>query len=564
MSLELPKDELNEQEAVAEESAAAPAADAAAQTEEASEPADPFSAFANPEVRTKENLEGDKRKKKRILLFSLIGVFALLAALIVLLIFVFPKEEDPNDTTETVDTSVVLFDKTTSDADTAITSAVFKNENGTVEIVNKDGVLYAKGYEGLPVHATNMGDLETLLTKMTAVDDIGEIDAPAEFGLDTPQTVATITYHDGSKKILEIGDMSPDQAGCYMREQGSNHVYILGIDDVAILLQSSLDYVSTAVFTEPTVESSDEGETDVVLREMTLGGSVRKDNGFTFRLVTSDDSDAYIYYTYIITEPFLKGSNSAYDTELGAFTSLSAEAVAAVHPSAEDLKTYGLDDPYSTLTFTLAKRTTISSETEDGNTVSATTHEDIKQHTLRLSKADSDYYYAMIDDVPIIYLVSADSIAFAAMQYDDFADTLLFLEDITQISTFKVTLPEKETVFQLTHNPSISDTEKNMTVTANGNTYDTMDFRYLVNDFMDIKRYSSLTQDVEGLPLKMEIAITRLEETEPVLTVKFYEVSSNLYAAVLSHGERYQVKASDVNFVIEQYENYLKGETVLR
>ena len=173
------------------------------------------------------------------------------------------------------------------------------------------------------------------------------------------------------------------------------------------------------------------------------------------------------------------------------------------------------------------------------------------------------YYYVRIDDNPIVYLVAADNLPFAEMQYDDFADTLLFLEDITDMGSFRVTLPEKETVFQLAHDDSSMDSSKNLTVTADGKTYDTMNFRYLIQNFMNITRYGSLTKDVNTLEQKMEIAITRRDKTEPVLTVKFYEISSSQYAVVLSNGEKYQVKASDVKNAITQYENYLAGKTVL-
>lgn len=525
----------------------------------------PLFSFLKPSLRTKEEIDGDTKKKKRIILISLIAAFAVLATVLVLLLFVFPKE-DEDDYEPYTDTSVTLFDKTDSSVKCTIKSVLVQTEKSSVEIYNKDDVLVVKGYEDLTMHALNMGDLETLLTKMVAADDIGEVSNLKEYGLNKPQLTATVVYHDNSEKVFEIGDATPDQKGCYMHEQGSKHVYILDMDSIAVLSQNALDYISTTVFSKPDIEEDDDknGESDVVLRKMTLSGSMRKDKNFTFRLVTSEDSDSYIYYNYIITEPYLKGANSSYDTELGAFTSLSATGVVKTHPTAADLKEYGLDNPYSLLTFTLAKRTTTSTENSSGDTVSETTHEDLVEHTLRLSKADNDNYYCTIDEKPIVYLVAATDITFAEMEYDDFADTLLFLEDITKMGKFELTMDGKVTTFQLTHIPSIDDNEKNMTVKVDGKTYDTMDFRYLINNFMDISRYTSLKKDVSDLPVKMEFSIYHTGENTPALTVKFHETSGNLCAAVLSNGEKYQVKTSDVEFVIQQCENYLNGKTVLR
>ena len=80
---------------------------------------------------------------------------------------------------------------------------------------------------------------------------------------------------------------------------------------------------------------------------------------------------------------------------------------------------------------------------------------------------------------------------------------------------------------------------------------------------MEIKRYSALTKSTDGQPLKLTLAITRSGEKKPILTIKFYEMSSNLYAAVLDNGEKYQVKASEVKNAITQYENLLNGKTVI-
>ncbi len=552
MSVELPENEKNLSEETPENV-----------TETAEErPADPFAAFENPEFRTKEDLEGSKKRKKTILLISLISAFVVLATLIVLLVFVFPKaEEEPVD--PTVNTTVTLFDKSTSEVDCAITSATIKFGETTVEFVNIDDALFVKGYEKFEMHPLNMGDLVDALTVCTLSKDLGDMTEMSQFGFDKPQATVTVTFRDGTTKAFEVGDMTPDQSGCYFREKDGVRVYIQPLETTAILLQPPLDYVSTTVMAEPEFKAPAEGETEVVLRKVALSGSVRKDAPFSFRLVTSDDSDTYIYYSYIITEPFVKGANSSFDTALNAFSSIEAKSVVNVAPTAADLAAYGFTNPYSVAEFTLSARTSVTMEATDGNTVSNVTYNDLEKHTVTIGSKNDTYYYVRIDDNPIIYLVAADQLPFAEMKYSDFADKLLFLEDIAEMGQFRVTLPGKETVFNLAHDDTSMDTSKNLTVTANGKTYDTMGFRYLIQNFMNISRYGDLRTDVSGLEKKLEIAITRREKTTPVLTATFYEVSSSQYAVILSNGEKYQVKASDAKNAITQYENYLAGKTVL-
>ncbi len=527
---------------------------------------DPFAAFEKPEFRTQDDVELTKKKKKRILIISLISAFVVLVTAVVLLVFVFPDmTEEPS--LELPDTTVVLYDKTNTAIDTSIKSATIKNTDNTVEIVNIEDQLFVKGMESVQMHSINLGDLEDAMTTCTLMDDLGEVEDLSQYGFDKPKSVVTITFYDDTVKSFEIGDMTPDQNGAYFREKDSKHLYIMETEVVAIFLQKPLDYVSTTVLAEPKIPSgtatSTDATTEVVLRRMSLSGSIRKDKEFSFRLVTSEDSEAYIYYTYIITEPLTKGANSAYNTALNGMTSINAEAVVSLNPTAEELKTYGFDNPLSVSTFTLASRTTTNTVDKDGNTVANTVYKDLESHTVTIGKATQDYYYTVIDDNPIIYLVQADELPFATLQYDDMVDTLLFLEDITNMQSVNIGRGDKTTTFKLEHDDNSMDTSKNLKVTIDGKEYDSMDFRYLLQVFMEVKRYKDLTTDVSGLPVKAQFSITRRGETQPVVSAKFYQVSSSTYAVVFEHGERYLVRSSQLENALQQYDNYLAGKEVM-
>lgn len=65
------------------------------------------------------------------------------------------------------------------------------------------------------------------------------------------------------------------------------------------------------------------------------------------------------------------------------------------YPTAEDLKRYGLDDPYSTAVFTLAVETTETSETSGES--AKTSYYNIQKHTIQLgNKNDNGEYYALV------------------------------------------------------------------------------------------------------------------------------------------------------------------------
>lgn len=147
---------------------------------------------------------------------------------------------------------------------------------------------------------------------------------------------------------------------------------------------------------------------------------------------------------YVITKPYFRAANSssAVVTALGTYTSVTASGVEKPYPTAEDLKRYGLDDPYSTAVFTLAVETTETSETSGES--AKTSYYNIQKHTIQLgNKNDNGEYYALVYNedqrIPVVYLFSASSVAWAEAQYDDVAETLLFLRNIDSLSNVILT-----------------------------------------------------------------------------------------------------------------------------
>ncbi len=532
-------------------------------TAEAVNNEDPFAAFAEPQARSREDITLSPKKKKKILLFSLIGAFVLLATLIVLLVFVFPADDQPQTPlTDPTTPTITVLDKTSETEEVVISSAkLTHSDNITVEFVKVDGELFVKGYEDLPAHETNTTDLVAVLSAFTATRELGELENDAEYGFDKPTVTGTVSYLDNSTFSFEIGAKVPDGTGYYFREKGTKKTYIFPLANAETMLLKPLEYISTTVFTGPTADNSSTSE--VVLRDMALSGQVRAGNEFSFRLVTSKDNEKYLYYTYIMTKPYTKGVDSGYTSDLAAFTSLEALSVAAVRPTAAQLSEFGLKNPYSVADFTLAVRSNTTVEGGSGETDTVTTYSKLTTHQVRLGNKVGSSYYVMIDHQPIVYLVAEDALPFATLKFNDLAASTLFLENITELQKVEVGVSGKITTFTLTHNPEDTSTKTNMTVTANGKTYDTMDFRYLMNVFMDIDWHSSLSKDVGNAPERFSLSLTKTGETKPVFSAKFYQLSGSLYAAVINNGEKYQVRASDVENAITQFNNYMNGKTVL-
>ena len=108
---------------------------------------------------------------------------------------------------------------------------------------------------------------------------------------------------------------------------------------------------------------------------------------------------------------------------------LSLYAIRAVkaHPTAAQLKEYGLDKPYSTAEITLCGAVLkVHRRRQDNRHFYNTT-----KHTVKLGKKDDEgNYYALVNDINAIYLVAPSSVPWAELKYDDIASEMLFLRDI--------------------------------------------------------------------------------------------------------------------------------------
>lgn len=100
----------------------------------------------------------------------------------------------------------------------------------------------------------------------------------------------------------------------------------------------------------------------------------------------------------------------------------------------------------------------------------------------------------------MVYLFSASSVAWAEAQYDDVAETLLFLRNIDSLSNVILTAGGRETDFALEHFPDASEKDDQMKVTADGQQYDTDNFRNLYQVLMSIYRKGAAPAEPAGDP----------------------------------------------------------------
>ena len=503
-------------------------------------------------------------KQVRTLIIAGVAVLVLVGLLLGLL-FLLPGDSEEEESSSSSSTTITILDKSADENGESISEpvskAVFRQGDASYTVSpDEDGQMRVEGFDDLPVNTSALTAMSNNLAKMTATKKVADSsENEADFGLDEPQATAEITYADGTVVTAELGDETPMKDGHYFRLSTSEAIYIVDSGLSSRMLDKAEAYIGTSLIAAPTArEDDDSGQAAVY--GMNLSGTVRADKPFSFRVFEEGDPENLKTFGYVITSPNLYGVNQNEDVQnlFAGATSLSAMEAEKAHPTADDLKEYGLDDPYSVCELTLA----IQSNSTDEEDSSAVVYYNKTKHTIRLGKKNDDgYYYALVDDYNAVFLVSATSVPWAEAQYTDMMSKFLFMNNIVDVSSISVMADGKETTFELTHFPDETDNDKKLTVTVDGKAYSTSDFRSLYQVFMQVNRYGETDETPSGEP-DVTFTLRLSDEDESPLTARFYKQSANVYICAIEGGDTYTVKGSDVTNMLKQVENYLAGKEV--
>ena len=389
---------------------------------------------------------------------------------------------------------------------------------------------------------------------------------PADFGFGEANTTVSAAYSDGSSFAFEIGDLSPSGEGYYVRETGKNAIYLMDPTFCETVACESKQYIDRYPVTAPTAEESTD---TVVVRDVTLTGSVRRQTiYFQVTEEPEDPEETLVISGYAIQKPYFHAvdSNCAL-ISYGTFSGLTASDIVALRPTAADLTTYGLSTPYSVCTVNLSLKRTTETTNEDGETDSEISYHSTFNYTVKLGDTDEDgnYYgvvYAEGKLIPVVYLFEPSAVsAWVEAQYEDVADDMLYFQHITNLTSISITDNGDAKTFSLAHNPDEEDTDKNLTVTADGKTYSTPDFRTLYSSLLSLYRVGATNETPAGAPI-LTIQFTPMKQHGLATAIRIYEYTAGYCIAVHNSGEKHLLNARDVQKLQNDYQKFLAGESI--
>lgn len=446
------------------------------------------------------------KKVKSLILAAIILV--VLGGILTLLLLL-PNDSDTADGSSadatSSDTSIVLIDKEQKD----VKNINIKTEKESYDIASvgdeKWEIAALKGFDQLDTMYTSAA---TAAADISATKILFEKQENlAEYGLEKPATVVTVTYTDGTVFQMNLGSETPDGDGRYMTVEGKDPIYIYDSYSASSFEKKAYDYLDTTILnlgtedtssTSSSATSSGEAEEEVIIERFEIQ---RKDldKPLIFQKLdnSTDDSSGISLGTYQITSPLsVTADDEKLGTNLTGFLTLSGSSVEVLKPTAAEKKARGFNDPtavikvkYDGKDYTLRIGNAITCEAdEDPNSLES-------GHTHTITG-----YNVMLDGKDLIYSVSSYSLPWLTMEAKDYMSVFVVIPNIVDVKTVTVTIGSNKYVFNLS---VIKDEDDNDVIVPkyNGTTLTEDYFKSYYQVLLGITQAELNTKKVSGSPV---------------------------------------------------------------
>lgn len=387
-----------------------------------------------------------------------------------------------------------------------------------------------KELKGIPLNGSAASQVVTNGYSLNAAKNLGAVSDLGEYGLKNPQAKVNVTFKDGSTYNYKIGNASAtDSTNYYMCGENSNNVYIVNIDNG--ILESKNYFVNKTLFSITSASGTND------FTQLHLSGK-NFPSAISIQMSSKENT---------ITSPVHAPADSAAIEKVQtALTSLTADSVEAVYPDAAALKSYGLDNPAAIAEFTVNKGS----------------------YKLLVGAFKDNLYYAMLDKVPVVYRLSADSVS-AWIQANAFAlrDKIVFMPLITTVKSMTVTVGGKVNTL------TIARTKDEKKSTASNPVYSykltgtdgkTIDYETNFKEFykkvISIFLLEPTDQKPAGSP---DVSVEyQYYEKSGKDTVSFYKSGDRRYIAAVNGSVYGMVTSDDVNTITDSLHLLENGKTV--
>lgn len=481
--------------------------------------------------------------RKQIKALIIVGVVIVLLAAALGALFLFGSDtgEESSSVVSQQELAATFVDKTSDE----VQSVTVKNEKGEFTAERGDDGLAIALLDGLRTNDTELENLAVAASGFYAERLIDENPShPADYGLDPVAAEVSVAYTDGSTFSIELGDASPS-GGRYARLPGESKVYLL-TETTGSLFYGVTNFVSNIIFDS---ELSEQAKDEAVFVKAELGGSLHpqpiviESNPYK-----NNETHPAGYVDKAITSPYFAGASVSVDNAFpSSLTRILASGVTAIVTDPAQLSEYGLDQPYSTLSFTF------------------TAGEQSYSGSLWLgSKNDEGDYYATTADKRVVYTVKADNVPYMELTDRQLLYPIPVLINIQLLSSFDIDSSQVTAKFE----PVVTEEDGSKTVTggvANGNGVSADCIKKLYESLGKLSADEVTDKEPSGERV-MTVTYNFSDGTTQPITVDFYaDTARTVLVKVngLEDAPNYIMQRKTIDSFLNKTQKALNGEVVV-
>lgn len=551
-------DEIKKESAVTEDAEAVKTADAPDTDGEKDTALESFLSRDQQE----QKLSKQPMKKSRKTLFIIIGAVVLIAALIVLLIVL---RSHPNTTSDEIHESAELTLDVNADgvheasvgldengqlkndgagtllqyATADIKQIDVENEHGTFTVISDtpegEATVYTiKGFEDYDLQSGVADEIAThsATIEFSRVIKVGA--DPADYGLDHPRATVKVQYKDDTSAVIRIGNEAAGEAGTYMSFGTSDTVYLISSETIESYLYSVNGLISL------TITDTNEDSENAQFSSLTISGT-----HFDKSITLATNKDDAISASYLVTSPVSTIANAIEASDIaGNIRGLYAESVVCVNPSADQLASYGLSEPYATVKASYPDT-------------------DITLHAS--APDDSGIVNIYNPDKNVIYTIQLAAVCWAKTSLDQLMPENPLPANMKNVGNIRFSdsssdysIDVKTVVEEVTADDGSEQQTYESTATCDGKDLNTESFNVFFQNLNAIKNQGKAEES--GKDLLMTVTLTYTTDRSPD-TLKVYSAASNdileLNGTVIGTASK-----SYIESLIKGAHNLIKGETV--
>lgn len=418
-----------------------------------------------------------------------------------------------------------------------VTEVQLENATGTLALEYKDDTVSLKGDSATALDQTSALTVLTNLATVSVERVIDENPTDLEqYGLQTPQAKATVTFKDGATATFLLGKAAGTSSTYYLMEEGDKRVVTVWTS-VATAMTTAQD----SLLAKATI-----GLADTDIHTVT----VRKNGQDVYAFTDQDEMGDVSTFAWMITYPWKRSADvDKLSSVTAAIAALAVEDVVNGNPSQADLAKYGLDSPKAEVVAVGGEKTV---------------------DLLVGGEQDSLYNYVKFADENKVYTMTKTSLDFIDSDPYTLTDDMILLVNITKASNLKVDCLGVTGEVGIKQAPVLDDEGKQKT-SADGTGIYTQEFS------MDGK---VLDEDIGRTYYKTVIGITTHSYIEdgwkpaaaPVATITFartskpqtvtfkaYEYDADFYAVTLDDQAYFRVTKERIQAVADDLQKLKDG-----